>query len=161
MLFFDLWIAFKVGFLPVAVAVTLVTLPVYLLARFISKLNAHGQLIFLMAFGSLGALLGYSAGASKQSIIGTVLPTLLTLITLMLGYIFSKETLPHLQPIIPYCLLVLILNSFFCLILGGRVKRQNEEFEREYNRRLLWYERVELEVEKAKQLREVEAGQAK
>jgi hypothetical protein len=114
-----------------------------------------------MAFGSLGGLLGYSAGASQQSIIGTVLPTLLTLITLLLGYIFSKESLPHLKPLIPFCLLVLILNSFFCLFLGGRVKRQNEDFEREYNKRLLYYEKVELEVEKAKQLKEIEAGQAK
>lgn len=159
--FNDIWIAFKVGLLPIGIAITLCTLPIYLLARLVSRLSVSGQLIFLLAFGSLGGLLGYSAGASQQSIIGTVLPTLLTLITFLLGYIFSKDSLPELKPLIPYCLLVLILNPFFCLFLGGRVKRENADFEREYNRRLLYYEKVELEVEKAKQLKAIGAGEAK
>jgi hypothetical protein len=159
--FNDIWIAFKVGLLPVAFAIGLATIPVYLLARFVSKVDVSGQFVFLVAFGSLGGLLGYSAGASQQSIIGTVLPTLLTLITLLLGYIFSKDTLPHLKPVIPFCLVALILNAFFCLFLGGRVKRENADFEREYNRRLLYYEKVELEVEKARQLKEIQAGEAR
>ena len=154
--FNDIWIAFKVGLLPIGMAIFMATLPIYLLAKFVSKAKVSGQFVFLLAFGSLGGLLGYSAGASQQSIIGTVLPTLLTLITLLLGYIFSKDTLPHLKQVIPFCLVALILNAFFCLFLGGRVKRANNDFEREYNKRLLYYERVELEVEKARLLKELQ-----
>jgi len=148
----DLSIAFIYGFLPVLGAIALSVLPVYLFVRLGSGLRIPGQLVFLTAFGFLGGLIGYAAGASQQSIIGTVLPTLLTLITILLGYAFSKDSLSELRPIIPYCLLVLIIGSLFCLFVGGRVKRANEEYERKYSEWLLHYEKVELEVEKATQL---------
>ena len=160
MSFNELWLVLRLGFLPVAVAIAICTFSVYVLARLVSKLKVANQLIFFTAFGVLGGLLGYSAGSSQQSIIGTVLPTLLTLITLLLGYLFTREEkVSPLQPIIPHCLLVLMMTSLLCLFLGGIVKRQNEEFKRRYDEYLLHYEKVELELEKAKKLRELEAGQ--
>jgi hypothetical protein len=157
----DIWIAFKSGLLPVAIAILLGTLPIYIAARLAAGLKVRGQIVYLLAFGALGGLLGYSAGASQQSIIGTVLPTLLTLITFLMGYIFSKDSLPHLKDLIPFCLLVLILNSFLCLFIGGRVKRVNAEYERRYNEWLMHYERVDLEVEKAQKLKQTQSSEAK
>jgi hypothetical protein len=81
----DLWIALRLGVLPVAVVIIFGAMLVYFSSRLLARINIKGQLVFIMAFGSLGGLLGYSAGSSKQSIIGTVLPTLLTLVTLLLG----------------------------------------------------------------------------
>lgn len=156
----ELWLVLRVGFMPVAVAIAICTFSVYVLARFVSKLKVTNQFIFLTGFGVLGGLLGYSAGASQQSIIGTVLPTLLTLITILLGYLFAKEEKPSpLQPIIPHCLLTLMISSLLCLFLGGIVKKQNEKYRSDYNEWLLRYEKVELELEKAQKLRELEAGQ--
>jgi 4-hydroxybenzoate polyprenyltransferase len=158
MLTSNLWYAVQQAFLPVVVAVALSASAVYLIARFIGKLRASGQLIFLLALSSLGGFLGYSAGASRQSIIGTVLPTLLTLVTLLLGYVFSKKSVPELQPLIPYCILLLVLNAFWGLFVGSEIRARSEDFERDYNRRMLYYERVELEVEKAEKLKKVEAN---
>ena len=156
MSFQDIWNALYFGLFPVAGAIAFVTIPIALWVALVARLKIRGQYVFLAAFGALGGLLGYSAGASQQSIIGTVLPTLLTLITLLLTYVFSKESATEHQAIIPYCLFVLVTSAFFCLFLGGQVKLQNETFVRDYNRRLLYYEKVELEVEKAKELRKVE-----
>lgn len=151
--------AFRAGFLPIAIVVVICTLCVYAIARFVSKVKVVNQLTFLTGFGFLGGLLGYSAGASQESIMGTVLPTLLTFITLLLGYIFTKdERSSPVQPIVPHCLLLLMVSSLFCLFLGGIVKRQNQEFQRKYNEYLLRYEKVDLEIEKAKKLRELETG---
>ncbi len=156
MSFDDIQNVLRFGLLPVAVAIAIVLLPVSLWVFVVAKLRVKGQYAFLAAFGALGGLLGYSAGASQQSIIGTVLPTLLTMITLLLTYVFSKESNNKHQPLIPYCLLILVTSAFFCLFVGGQVKLQNEAFLREYNQRLLYYEKVELEVERTKKLKELE-----
>ena len=156
MSFEDIQNAFYFGLFPVAAAIAIVVLPTIIWVALFAKLRVRGQYVFLLAFAALGGLLGYASGASQQSIIGTVLPTLLTLITLLLTYVFSKESISEQQPIIPYCLLALIASAFVCLFVGGQVKLQNENFVREYNRRLLYYEKVELEVEKARELQKLE-----
>ena len=162
MSFPEIWDVLRLGFLPVAVVVAICIFSVYVLARFGSKLTVANQLIFITGFGLLGGLLGYSAGSTQQSIIGTVLPTLLTFITILLGFLFTKEEKASpLQPVIPHCLLVLMLSSLLCLFLGGIVKRQNDEYRRRYDEYLLHYEKVDLELEKAKKLNELAGGQNK
>lgn len=162
MSFPEIWLVFRLGFLPVAIAIAICVFSVYVLARFFSKLTVSNQFIFLTGFGGLGGLLGYSAGSSQQSIVGTVLPTLLTFITILLGFLFTKEEKASpLQPLIPHCMLVLMMSSLLCLFLGGIVKRQNEEYRNRYNEYLLRYEKVDLELEKAKKLKELAEGQSR
>jgi len=155
-IFEDLWAAFQYGLFPVLIAVMLATLPVYFVARHFLRKRMAGTSVYIVAFGFLGGFLGYAAGASEQSIVGAVLPTLITLISLMLGFVFSKSRNPRLQSVIPYCFISLILGSLLCLFLGGQVKRKNEEYTKKYNEWLLHYEKVDLELQKAESLRSIE-----
>lgn len=129
---------------------------IYGTARFIGKLNIEGQGVLIAAFAVLGGILGVTVGASRSPELGAILPALLTVITFLLGYLFSREHLSEWRPVIPYCILVLLINSFYGLFLGSAIRGKHEDFEKEYQKRLLYYENVELEVEKAKKLKELE-----
>ncbi len=158
MTFSDLWTAFRFGFLPVVTFILGISLFALLAARYKSGIKFQGSAMAIVAFGSLGGVLGFAVGNSRQPIVGTVLPALLTFITALLGYLFSKEQLSEWRPVIPYCITVLVLNAFIGLCSGGIVRGKYEDFERDYQRRLMEYEKVDLEVKKAEQLKKIQSG---
>lgn len=129
---------------------------VYCAARFLGRLNIDGQAILIAAFATLGGILGVAVGASRSPELGAILPALLTAITFLLGYLFSREHLLEWRPLIPYCIIALLVTAFYGLFLGSSIRGKHEAFEREHQKRLLYYEKVELEVEKARQLKELE-----
>jgi hypothetical protein len=157
----DYWVAFKSLMLPVLIFVVIGSLLIYLAARLLGKTKIKGQVIFIFSFGFLGGVLGYSAGYSRVPVVGTILPALLTFVTALLGYLFSKDQLETYRPLIPYCIVVLLLNSFYGLSVGSIMRGKFDDYEREYQKRFLYYERVELESKKALCLKQIEdTGQA-
>lgn len=142
--------------LPSSLFIGLGFLAIYGTARYIGKLHVEGQGVLIASFAVLGGILGVSVGASRSPELGAILPALLTVITFLLGYLFSREHLSEWRPIIPYCILVLLLNSFYGLFVGSTIRGKHENFVREHQKRLLYYEKVELEVEKAKQLKQLD-----
>jgi 4-hydroxybenzoate polyprenyltransferase len=142
--------------LPVLTFVFAGSVFVYLAARFLGKTKIKGQVVFIFSFGFLGGVLGYSAGYSRVPVVGTILPALLTFVTALLGYLFSKDQLETYRPLIPYCIVVLLLNSFYGLSVGSIMRGKFDDFERDYQKRLLYYERVELESKKALCLKQIQ-----
>jgi hypothetical protein len=155
MKFLDLWNVLVYVFLPTMLFIGIGFSLVYTWARFIGKINAPGQGVLVAAFALLGGILGVSVGASRSPELGAILPALLTAITALLGYWFGKEHLTEWRPVIPYCIIALLATSFFGLFVGSSIRGKHEHFEREHKKRLLYYEKVELELEKARKLKEL------
>ena len=84
-----------------------------------------------------------------------MLPALLALVTALCGYAFTVEGLKHLQPAIPFCILDLMISSIYGLAFGAALRGKNDDYEKYYNKDLLHYQNVELEVEKAQKLKEL------
>jgi len=100
--------------------------------------------------------LGVIAGASRTPSIGVILPALLTIITILLGYWSGKEGLSEWRPIIPYCIIVLMLSAFYGLFAGATIRSENDQYEKDYEKRMLLYKEVELPLQKAQKLLEIE-----
>lgn len=140
---------------PSLVFIFLVFFIVYLLARFVGAVCRSDQIAILAAFAILGGILGVSVGASRSPELGAILPALLTAITFLLGYMFGKEHLLEWRPVIPYCIIALLITSFYGLFLGAEYRGKHEDFERKYRKHMLYFEKVELEVLKEKKLKEL------
>lgn len=127
-----------------------------LVSRLVSRIGINGQTALITAFTCLGGILGVIAGASRTPSIGVILPALLTIITILLGYWSGKEGLSEWRPIIPYCIIVLMLSAFYGLFAGATIRMENEQYEKAYEKRMLLYKEVELPLLKAKKLFEIE-----
>jgi hypothetical protein len=122
---------------------------------FIGSIKASGAAAFVVALAFLGGVVGIIAGASQQAILEAVIAGMLTLISALMMYLLSKESLASWRPVIPYAMIMLLINTFLGVNIGGAYKTQYLDFEAAYNRRLLLYEKVELEVCKEKRLMEL------
>jgi hypothetical protein len=91
---------------------------------------------------------GIFVGASQTPVIGTVLPAVLTFITGLLAYLFSKENLVDWRPVIPNCIVALLLTVLFGAFMGSQIRLDYEETEKGYERWLLHYEKIGLPVAK-------------
>lgn len=124
----------------------------WLIMRYVSKITHKGSYAAVFAFGSLGGFLGYTVASSRESIAGLVLPALLTLITAMLGYIFSRDNLKTWRSVIPFCISVLVLNSFLGLLSGSIIRKKHELYEKKYQEHLT-KEKDYWEIRKEKEKR--------
>jgi peptidoglycan/LPS O-acetylase OafA/YrhL len=149
MTFLELWKLLRYGVLPAAICIAIGILVIYLLARFSGRVKAPEFALFLVTFGTLGGVLGFATGNSRQPAVGTVLSALLTFLAALLTYLFSKENGKHWQPVIPYCILVLMVNSFFGLFVGSTMRAHTEALERRYAEWQFQYEHVYIEIQKA------------
>jgi hypothetical protein len=111
---------------------------------------------FVVAFAALGVTTGFAAGDSRVPVVGVMLPAMLTLVSGLMAYLFTKEGLKEWRPIIPWCVTVLTVGGLVGLSLGSTIRARFDQFDRDYAKALLRYERVELESEKAKYLADLE-----
>ena len=153
-----LWDEFVQVMIPTGVFVGIGFGLMYGLARYVGKVGVEGGGVLVAVFAVLGGVLGVATGASRTSTVGSMLPAFLTLITLLLGYWFGKESVSKYRPVIPYCMLVLVATAYFGLFAGASIRAKHEDFERKYQKHLLHYQYVDLEVEKARQLKAIEMG---
>jgi hypothetical protein len=151
----DLYDAFRLVFLPVVGFIALGCTLVWGFSRFAAGLTVQGQAALIAAFGAVGGVLGFAGGNSREPVVGTLLSALLTFLAGLLTYLFSREELSQWRPVIPYCIIVLLLNALFGLSAGSTYRGKFDDYQEELKKRLLRYERVELEVEKARQLRDI------
>jgi hypothetical protein len=121
-----------------------------------SRVQIPGGIPFVIAFTALGVTTGMSAGNSREPVVGALLPAMLTLVSGLLTYLFSKESLANWRQLIPYSIIVLAVGSLVGLSLGSTLRKRLEEDDRAYARALLRYQSVDLEYEKAKHLAELE-----
>ena len=157
----EAWTAFVLGCVPLFTSVALGTAILTGVSRLSGKDRLKDRWIFIFAFGLLGGVIGYSSGNSREPVMGTILPALLTFVTALLGYIFGKEALQPFRSLMPYCVASLVIHAFFGLSLGSMARGRFDDFERAYQKRLLLYEKVELEEDKARRLMQIEVQKAK
>jgi len=139
--------------------VVLVTTVFCLAALLVVRLSKHshvpGQRAFIDAFGFLGSITGIIAGVSQESIVSALLTGLLGVISSLLAYLLGKESLIEWRPVIPVALTLLLLSTLAGLTMGSIYKKERTEYERAYARRMMLYEKVDLEVCKEGQLRKL------
>jgi hypothetical protein len=136
---------------PIALSVILITIPLILIYFFVPPKPPLQLAIFIIVFGLLGAVIGVLTGSSRESVVGSVLPAILTLITTFLTFSFTSEGLKPVRPVIPYCLLALLLTSVYWVYIGSKIRTDAETSKYYVQRRQeeLRFERVDLELEKA------------
>ena len=155
--------------IPVLVLTFVSVIPAYLGLR-MCRIATKGQLTILIAFSLLGTLIGIFTGASREPIMQGLLPAFITFITGLVAYLASKDVLKSWAALVPSCLVVLlltaVLSSFYGSTLRGEEehrerqrKMDNEAREHERKRELLFYEKVQLEYEKAQLLKTLESDE--
>jgi hypothetical protein len=106
---------------------------------------------FIITFALLGSVSGICVGSSRTAVVGTVLPALLTLMTALCGYAFTKDGLKDMRPVLPFGLMALLVSAMYCAFVGSKIRFLNESYAIGVQKDLLQYERVELEIKKAEQ----------
>ena len=144
-------------FIPLVVVITLLGGAFVAVARVTLSPPTKGYAVFLLCFGFLGGVTGLIAGVSRESIVGGLLTGLLGIISALLSYIFSKESLKQWHHYIPYAIMLLVVSALAGLSVGGTYKAKWDSFDRDYKKWLLEYEKVYLEVLKEEQLLKLRA----
>ena len=88
---------------------------------------------------------------------GTVLPAVITFITGLLTYLFGKDSLAEWRPVIPVCVIALLITALFGSLLGAQTRLDSDESEKEYKEWLLYQEHVAFPVAKAGHLKNLDA----
>ncbi len=155
-----LWVAFYSLFLPVTLCISILNAAIIFCVRTTTGKSQKGTAAFLAAFGALGGIAGLIAGASKEPLIGGFLTSLLGLVSAILGYLFSKESLATWRPYIPYAIILLVVSSLAGLSIGSVYKRRFEDHDLALKRAMLEYEKVYLPVMKEERLMQLKAQYA-
>lgn len=144
-------------FIPVIVVIALLGGTFVVIARVTLSPPTKGYAVFLLCFGFLGGVAGLIAGVSRESIVGGLLTGLLGVISALLSYLFSKESLKQWHHYIPYAIMLLVISALAGLSIGGTYKTKWDSYDREYKKWLLEYEKVYLEVLKEERLMKLKA----
>lgn len=110
------------------------TIGAYLLIVKPRMREAYG---LITSFVAIGALLGITAGASKTPVIGTFLPALITLVTAITGYIFTRDGLAKFRPVIPFCFVGMMMATVVNLFAGTSISERSRIYDRDYDAWLL------------------------
>lgn len=139
-------------FVPLILIITVLGSSFVAISRITMSPPTRGYAVFLLCFGFLGGVTGLIAGVSRESIVGGLLTGLLGIISALLSYLFSKESLKQWHHYIPYAIMLLVISALAGLSVGGIYKAKWDSFDRDYKKWLLEYEKVYLEVEKEERL---------
>lgn len=123
--------------------------------------SVPGKEAIIVSFCVLGAVIGVFVGASKTPVVGTLLPALLTFLTGLLAYLFSKDNLAIWRPIIPLIIVGLVSTALAGAFMGSGIRSDHEAFERKYREWFAKYEAVQLPVEKQQLLNLLKADALK
>lgn len=135
--------------LPAVVATGFATFVGAVLMRKNTRRQIPEMLGYLLAFSCLGVVTGFASGNSREAVLGAVLPALLTLVSGLIGYLFSKDGLSAMRPAIPHCILVLCVGALLGLALGSNLRGKFDQNARQYQQFLLRFQQIDLKCEKA------------
>lgn len=133
------------------------TAVVALAYKLIVRAGSRESYGLIAMFVSIGALLGITAGATKTPVIGTFLPALITFITAIMGYLFTREGLAKWRPAIPFCLLGMMMASLVNTFAGSSITERSRGLDRGHEVWLL-EKKMEIEIQKEILLTQVRAG---
>jgi hypothetical protein len=148
----DLAFSFWNLFGPALLTTLLIIALLSLLASRITNLDTAESAPFLASFSLLGGVSGLIAGVAQEAMVGTMLTGLLGLITAMLAYMFTVDSLVRWRPIIPLGLMGLVLAALVGLAFGGTAKKARAENDRGQARWTAKNEKVFLPAQRAELL---------
>jgi len=137
-LLFEIWESFKL-FWPVFLLAAVISLFVFLWSRAEAK-SEQPSFLLIFSFSLLGICIGVLTGWSRSPIVGTTVTSILGLIGGLVVYLLGKREYPRITA--SSCI---VLLSFFLLVgtyLGGKLRKIEMDFEREYERWLLDYKSI-------------------
>ncbi|HET9638301.1 MAG TPA: hypothetical protein VFP12_03765 [Allosphingosinicella sp.] len=138
--------------IPLVIVIAAVSLLTWLAMRFTIRGQVSKFLPFVIALACLGAVPGEVAGASFEPIVGAMLTGLLGIVSALLAYLFSKDSLQEWRPVIPFALIAMLICALGGLTIGGIRKAQFDQFDREWAIYRSELENLSFPVEKEERL---------
>jgi len=138
----------KYGVLPL-VGIVGLTVLIGLAAGHALKLKTREVVLLSLAFSAIGAVTGLFMGGSRDSVVGTVVPAFLTVVSGLATYQFAARgrTYESWRTILPVAIACMFLAAVAGATFGASMRKQQEQAQRRYAEWLLRYERVTLPVE--------------
>lgn len=133
-------------FIPILSVVLVLTAVTALAGRIGTRRGFGATFGFIAPFGFLGGTSGLIAGASSEPIVGALLTGLLGLISALLSFLVSKETLKEWRVYLPAAITLLCLSALGGLTIGKAYQTKFFYADREYARWLLQHENVDLKT---------------
>jgi hypothetical protein len=145
----DEFLALVVPALVISTAIFLVLMGIY---RLIHKQTRVEQLPFLAAFCLIGAMPGVIAGYSQEQIAGIFLTGIVGIVSGLLSYMFSQESLEEWRPVIPFAIIATVVCSLAGFAAGGESKKKWIDYGELVQDRRLEMEEVWAPVERERRL---------
>jgi hypothetical protein len=120
-----IWEGFAWGVLPLVILGGLLASTVFVVSPRLRRSKIKGAFEIVVAFSLLGLIFGYSTGNSREPAVSALLTVVLSIITMLLGFVFGKDQWSIARTLAPYCLLVLLIATFYGLILGAKNRQAN------------------------------------
>lgn len=136
---------------PVSGMLFLVIMVVYAVGRLMDCLRP-AELPVLVVFCLLGAVVGLFTGNSRSPVVAGLLPAIVTFASALVAYIASKDTMKTWRRQVPLHLIGFLVTIGLTAFYGAYLRGLAEKAELQAKRDLLFYEKVQLEVEKEKLL---------
>lgn len=110
----------------------------------LAKLKVGDTLLLGLSFGSIGIAAGLMVGLSRDSVVGAVLPALLTFISTFAVYQFGKDAYQKWRPILPVAILCLVIGTLCAAAFGASERNSFVEHNRRYDEWRIQYEKLEI-----------------
>jgi|SoiMethySBSTD1v2_1073268.scaffolds.fasta_scaffold2528137_1 K+-sensing histidine kinase KdpD len=147
--YFDLYLyALKFGIAPL-LSIEIISVLIGLAAGLAFKLSPRQAAILCLAFGAIGAVTGLFMGASRDSVVGTIVPAFLTVVSGLAAYQFAApgKVYETWRKSLPVAIACMFLAAAAGATFGSAMRNQQEEAVRRYEEWKLRYEQVELPIE--------------
>lgn len=110
----------------------------------IAKLRLADALMLGLSFGGIGIAVGLLVGLSRDSVVGAVVPALLTFVSTFAVYQFGKDSYQKWRPVLPVALFCLVLGTICAAAFGASERNSFVERTRRYEEWRIQYEKVEI-----------------
>jgi uncharacterized protein YqgC (DUF456 family) len=119
------------------------------LARY-AKVDSKNAQLLGVCFGAIGIAVGLLMGASREAVVGTIVPALLTFLSGFAVYQFGKDAYAKWRPILPIALCCLVLGTICAVSFGGSQRNAFNERQRRYEEWRINYEQLQIPLSRKK-----------
>ena len=148
------WTALRYGVLPTLAIVLVIAVLLDLSAWSIHRNRLEGQFPLILGFALMGSILGLATGNSRLATVSVLLSTLLSVVTLLLGYLFGETKLGPVRGLMPYCILAVLLSCLTSLLVGSVMRGRSEAAEAAAEHARQRERAIDWEIEKLDEIQE-------
>lgn len=110
-----IWHISKVVIIPPIFFAVFASTGLLLVARFVGTIRPIVSYVILLMFGVFGSVLGVLTGVSKESVVGVLLPPLITAVVGFVGYLTAAKIDTEVRQLVPLA----IVNLLLCTLCGA------------------------------------------